>query len=107
MEVIEGFLSGVVVNCVNLDPNAIGTSCVVIRHLDRVGVLAQIFTALRGKGHNVQQMNNQVFDGAEAAVATIHIKGDPGPTLIEEIEAIDEVMAVSVINPLPPVPASP
>ena len=97
IEVITGFLNGHVINSVNLDLSRGGTSCVVIRHLDRVGVLAKIFAVLRAGRHNVQQMANQVFDGGNAAVATIHITGNSDDQLLDELEAIDEVLAASVM----------
>ena len=76
LEVIEAYLQGEVLNCVNLDENAVGRSCLTIRHLDRVGVLAQVFEALRRNGLNVQQMQNQIFSGADAAVAVADAASD-------------------------------
>ena len=50
-----------------------------IRHMDRVGVLSAVLTAIRSLGLNVQNMSNQIFSGAGSAVAVIQVQGDaPG-----------------------------
>ncbi len=97
IEVIEAFLAGRVVNCVNLAPEGLGTSCVTIRHLDRVGVLAQVFAVLRANGLNVQNMQNQIFAGANAAVATINLDGQAWPHLIDDLRSIEHVLSVGAV----------
>lgn len=98
VEVIEAYLNGEVMNCVNLDMNATGATCLTIRHLDRVGVLAQIFDVLRAHGLNVQQMQNRIFAGGQAAVATINVDGDPMDTVVDQLHEIDEVLAASLVT---------
>ncbi len=99
IEVIEHYAAGDVINCVNLVGDPVGTDCIVIRHQDRVGVLAQVFAVLRSSGLNVQQMSNQVFAHGGAAVATIHIGGSEllsaRSDVIAELSAIDEVISAS------------
>ncbi len=96
VEVIEAYLDGEVANCVNLDPDATGTTCLTIRHLDQVGVLAQIFDVLRAHGLNVQQMQNRIFAGGRAAVATIHVDGQAGDAVVGQLCGIDEVLDASL-----------
>jgi D-3-phosphoglycerate dehydrogenase len=98
VEVIEAYLQGEIVNCVNLNTKPSGTTCLTIRHLDRVGVLAQIFAVLRSHGLNVQQMQNQVFAGGRAAVATINVAGGPTSDIIEQLCEIDEVLDASLVT---------
>lgn len=100
IEVIDRYTSGDVINCVNLAGEPTGTDCIIIRHEDRVGVLAQIFAVLRSNGLNVQQMSNQVFAHEGAAVATIHIGGahqEPSSdeAVLSGLHAIDEVISAS------------
>lgn len=96
VEVIMAYLEGSIINCVNLTKGAKGDSAITVRHYDEVGVLAQVLQVLRRNGHNVQQMQNQVFVGSGAAVASIGIKGTPLPSLIEELTEITEVIGVSL-----------
>jgi len=95
VEVISAFLEGSVKNCVNLTVGARGDCNLTVRHYDIVGVLAQILQVLRRNGHNVQQMQNQVFVGSGAAVARIGIKGHPPVELITELTDMAEVIGVS------------
>jgi len=57
----------------------------VVRHLDRPGVLASVLDAISAAPINVQEMENIVFEGAEAAVARINLEAVPAPTLLDEI----------------------
>jgi D-3-phosphoglycerate dehydrogenase len=96
--VIDAYARGQVINCVNLDTNATGTSCLTVRHLDKVGVLAQVFQVLRTSGLNVQQVQNQIFTGAAAAVATVHVDGPTSDALLDQLTTIPEVLAAAFIT---------
>ena len=96
LETIEAFERGEPMNCVNLVTENTGTSCLTIRHLDRVGVLAKVLLEISRGGLNVQQMENQVFEGGRAAVAVIAIDGDVSTELRHSLQAIEEVLAVAV-----------
>ncbi len=79
VEIIEAYVRGEIINCVNLAPTRLGTHTLHVRHFDRVGVLAGVFDILRRRELNVEQMENRVFEGRNAAVATIDVVGDVGP----------------------------
>jgi len=93
--VIAAYTTGSVVNCVNLVDEPLGNAVLTIRHLDRVGVLAKVFTTLREANVNVQQMENQVFLGSIAAVATIHVETEPSADVVAVIDGDDDILAVS------------
>ena len=95
--VIEAYTQGQVIDCVNLDRDAVGTSCVTVRHLDQVGVLAQVFAVLKANGLNVQQVQNQIFSGAAAAVATVHIDGSVTDDVVAQLHAIPEVLGAAAV----------
>ncbi len=97
VEVLEAYAGGNVINCVNLVTEPLGASCLSVRHLDQPGVLANVLGVLGQGGHNVAQMENQVFAGREAAVATINVDGLPSQAVLDQIGAIEEVIAVSVM----------
>lgn len=69
--------TGRVPNVVNLARTTPATHMLVVRHKDRPGVLAHIFGELRGAGLNVQETENVIFEGADAAVARINLDGAP------------------------------
>jgi D-3-phosphoglycerate dehydrogenase len=77
--------TGDVPNAVNLAKSTPATCTLVVRHLDRPGVLASVLDAISAAPINVQEMENIVFEGAEAAVARINLEAVPAPTLLDEI----------------------
>jgi D-3-phosphoglycerate dehydrogenase / 2-oxoglutarate reductase len=77
--------TGKVPNVVNLARRTPATHMLVVRHRDRPGVLAHVFDELRSGNLNVQETENIVFEGAQAAVARINLDGAPTPALCERI----------------------
>jgi len=77
--------TGRVPNVVNLAKRTPATHMLVVRHRDRPGVLAHVFHHLREANLNVQETENIVFDGADAAVARINLDRAPAPALCEGI----------------------
>jgi D-3-phosphoglycerate dehydrogenase len=78
--------TGHVPNVVNLAKRTPATHMLVVRHRDRPGVLAHVFSHLRHDDLNVQETENIVFEGAEAAVARINLDGEPSASLREKIK---------------------
>lgn len=78
--------TGHVPNVVNLCVHSPATHVLVVRHRDRVGVLAHVLTGLRGAGINVQEMENVIFNGAEAAIARIHLDKAPPDGILASIQ---------------------
>ena len=77
--------TGEVPNVVNLCRKTPASHMLVVRHRDRPGVLAHVFAHLRQGNLNVQETENVVFEGAEAAVARINLDAAPAPALLDEI----------------------
>jgi D-3-phosphoglycerate dehydrogenase len=77
--------TGRVPNVVNLAKRTPATHMLVVRHRDRPGVLAHVFKHLRQDDLNVQETENIVFEGAEAAVARINLDGEPTSALCARI----------------------
>jgi D-3-phosphoglycerate dehydrogenase len=71
---------------VNLAKKTPATHMLVVRHRDRPGVLAHVFDRLRIGEINVQETENIIFDGAEAAVARINLDGAPPQALLDQIQ---------------------
>lgn len=96
-EIVGAFMTGEARHCVNLDPDRLGSIALTVRHLDRVGVLAQVLDRLSAAHLNVQHMVNRVFRGGEAAVAVIDIEGEVSDELLDTLGAIPHVLGVSVV----------
>jgi D-3-phosphoglycerate dehydrogenase len=94
--------TGRVPNVVNLARRTPATHMLVVRHRDRPGVLAHVFNHLRQANLNVQETENIVFEGAEAAVARINLDGRPSPDVCDRIKGGNEnVLDLQVVS-LPP-----
>ena len=78
--------TGKVPNVVNLARRTPATHVLVVRHRDRPGVLAHVFDHLSKSNLNVQETENIVFEGAEAAVARINLDGAPPAALCDKIK---------------------
>jgi D-3-phosphoglycerate dehydrogenase len=86
-------------NVVNIARKSPATHLLVVRHYDRVGVLADVFTRLRSAGINVQETENIVFDGARAAVARIHLDQAAPDEVVEAIKSnTSDIIDVSLVK---------
>jgi D-3-phosphoglycerate dehydrogenase len=86
-------------NVVNLAKKSPATHLLVVRHFDRVGVLAAVFDRIKAAGINVQETENIVFDGAKAAVARIHVNQAPLPAVLEAIRtSTDDIIEVALLS---------
>jgi D-3-phosphoglycerate dehydrogenase len=77
--------TGQVPNVVNLAARTPATHRLVVRHRDRPGVLAQVLEAIKAEQINVQEMENIVFEGAEAAVARINLDKAPSSATLDRL----------------------
>src|SRR5581483_7423094 len=78
--------TGRVPNVVNLAKKTPATHMLVVRHRDCPGVLAHVFEHLRASHLNVQETENIIFEGAQAAVARINLDGAPASAVLERIK---------------------
>ena len=83
-------------NCVNLAQKSGATHVVVVRHVDRVGVLAHVLRILSEAKHNVEDMQNIVFSGNAAACARIDVVGDVSQEVLARIAESPDVFAATV-----------
>jgi D-3-phosphoglycerate dehydrogenase len=85
-------------NVVNLAKKSPATHLLIVRHCDRVGVLAAVFDRIKQAGINVQETENVVFDGAKAAVARIHLNQAPSAEVLREIEnSTSDILEVTLL----------
>lgn len=97
-EIVDAFVAGEARDCVNLDPRRLGSVTLTVRHLDRVGVLAQILDRLSSAGLNVEHMENRVFRGGQAAVASIDVAGRTSDALLADLRSVPHVLGVSEVT---------
>jgi D-3-phosphoglycerate dehydrogenase len=90
--------TGRVPNVVNLATRTPATHMLVVRHRDRPGVLAHVFDQLRSASINVQETENIIFAGAEAAVARINLDKRPTDAVLALMTSGNEhILSAQVI----------
>jgi D-3-phosphoglycerate dehydrogenase len=86
-------------HAVNLASKSPATHLLVVRHYDRVGVLAAVFDRIKEAGINVQETENIVFDGAKAAVARIHLNREPSAETLEAMRgSTPDIIELAVLS---------
>jgi len=90
--------TGKVPNVVNLAKKTPATHMLVVRHRDRPGVLAHVFEHLRSGNINVQETENVIFEGAQAAVARINLDGAPSDALLTAIQSGADILDLHLVT---------
>jgi len=97
VRIIREFVtSGRVPNCVNRAASTPATTLLTVRHLNRPGVLAHVFYTLGQAKINVEEMENIIYEGAEAALARIQLDAVPTPQQLEHITRHEHVLAANL-----------
>jgi D-3-phosphoglycerate dehydrogenase len=100
VRIVKAFLeTGKVPNVVNMASASPAVCAWMVRHLDRPGVLASVLDAISSARINVQEMENIVFEGAEAAVARINLETEPPADLAASVQAANSnILEISLIH---------
>jgi D-3-phosphoglycerate dehydrogenase / 2-oxoglutarate reductase len=84
-------------NVVNICATSPARYAVVIRMLDKVGVLANTLSVLKRHGINIEEISNTVFEGATATCTKMRVSGRPSDACLKEIAAFEEVLHVDFV----------
>jgi D-3-phosphoglycerate dehydrogenase len=100
VRILRSFITkGEVPNVVNIAQNTFARYQLVVRHVDKVGSLANVLGVIKRHGINVQELDNTVFEGAKAACAKIRLDTRPSEACLQEIRAFDdEVLHVDLVT---------
>lgn len=91
--------TGRVPNVVNLAERTPATHMLVVRHRDRPGILAQVLEAIKAANINVQEMENIIFEGSEAAVARINLEAAPPAETLDKLKTENaDIIELNLIN---------
>jgi D-3-phosphoglycerate dehydrogenase len=81
--IVTNFVTtGEVSNVCNVTAQSPASHLLIVRHLNRVGVLSHVFSALKDAQINVQETENIVFDGGLACIARIRIDSAADPAVL-------------------------
>ncbi|HXU72720.1 MAG TPA: NAD(P)-dependent oxidoreductase [Polyangia bacterium] len=99
VRIVRSFVErGEVPNCVNLATRSPAAFQLLVRHLDKVGVLAEVLGAIRRHDINVEEMENTIFEGAQAASAKIRLGSRPPAELLDELRGTAAILHVDVVE---------
>lgn len=90
--------TGKVPNVVNLAKKSAAKCSLIVRHADKPGVAACIFSKLAAAGINAHETENIIFEGAGAAIARVNVDERPPADLLESLEGCPGIMDVSVVD---------
>lgn len=88
--------TGKPINAVNSRNKTEDGTILMIRHYNRVGVLASVLDALREAEINVEDMENNIFHGSAAAIASLKLDKTPSEDVISEISSNESIIQVSL-----------
>ncbi len=88
--------TGVPLNSVNIRLRSTATQSLVVRHYNRVGVLAGILDKLKTSGINVEEMTNIIFDASKAACCTLLLDDAPSKDILSEMGKDDNIIEVAL-----------
>lgn len=84
-------------NVVNVPSGDRSTHLLIVRHADRVGVLASLLNVLKDEGVNVQEMENIILGPSHAAIAQIAVAKEPSPSALHNIRTQPNVFDARVL----------
>jgi D-3-phosphoglycerate dehydrogenase / 2-oxoglutarate reductase len=83
-------------NTVNLRARSTAVTNLVVRHYNRVGVLAGILDELRNEGVNIEEMENTIFEGGLTASCSLRLDDRPSEALLAKARANPNIIQASV-----------
>ena len=99
VRIVELFVrTGRPAGTVNLCDHSPAKFRLMVRHLNRVGVLAYVLHSLREEGINVEEMENTIFAGAKAACCSTLLDQCPSNALMDGLRNNDNILQVT-LNP--------
>jgi D-3-phosphoglycerate dehydrogenase len=100
VRIVESFLTrGEVPNCVNVAKKTPAKFQLIVRHYDKVGVLANVLGELREAGINAQELENTIFEGHAAACCKIQLDSRPADEVMKRIGGrASEIIFVDLVE---------
>ncbi len=100
VRIVRAFITeGEVPNVLNVAAASRARYQLVVRHLDKVGAMANVLAVLKRHGINIQELDNTVFEGGRAGCVKIRVDQRPSEGCLREIMAFsDEVLHVHLIQ---------
>ena len=86
--------SGKPLNVVNIREKTVAKITLVVRHYNRVGVLAGVLDELRNADINIEEMENRIFAGGQSASCSLLLDDVPSSEVLEKIKENENIIQV-------------
>ena len=97
VNIVRNYMTvGKPLNAVNIRAKSSATISLVVRHYNRVGVLAGVLDELRNQGVNIEEMENLIFEGGATASCTLRLDDEPAPATLQAIAKNADIIQVSL-----------
>jgi D-3-phosphoglycerate dehydrogenase len=99
VRIVKGYQeAGKPANTVNIRRKTSAVTNLVVRHYNRVGVLAGILDELRNEGVNIEEMENTIFEGGHTASCTLRLDDRPSDALLAKAQTNPNIIQASVTS---------
>lgn len=88
--------TGKPLNAVNIRAKSSATISLVVRHYNRVGVLAGVLDELRNQGVNIEEMENMIFEGGATASCTLRLDDMPSAAVLAAVKQNANIIQLSL-----------
>jgi len=83
-------------NVVNIRKKTSAIINLVVRHFNKVGVIAAVLDILRAASINIEEMENLIFEGGLAACCTLKLDKKPEDATVTEINACENIVSAAL-----------
>jgi len=83
-------------NVVNIRKKTSAIINLVVRHFNKVGVIAAVLDILRAASINIEEMENLIFEGGLAACCTLKLDKKPEDATVAEINACENIVSAAL-----------
>lgn len=95
VRVVKSYVeTGRPLHAVNIRAKSSAKINLIVRHYNRVGVLAGVLDELRNEGINIEEMENTIFDGGTAATCTLRLDDVPSEAMMQSLSDAKDVIQV-------------
>jgi D-3-phosphoglycerate dehydrogenase len=95
VDIVKSYkMTGKPINAVNIREKTSAVISLVVRHYNRVGVLAGVLDALREDGINIEEMENTIFAGGKTASCTLLLDDEPTDETMKKIKSSEHIIQV-------------
>lgn len=97
VEIVKSYKEkGKPLNTVNIRKETTAKKNLVVRHYNRVGVIAGVLDRLREADVNIEEMENMVFSGGTAACCTLLLDSEPSADTLKQIAQDKNIIQVAL-----------